>query len=213
MRQERAERTRQALVVAAANEFDRHGFTGTPLSQISKAAEMTMGALSFHFPSKMALAVEVCAQGSVATREALDRVMAAPRPGLAAVVDLTVELVRLLERDVRPRAFARLSREAVSELPSWNSLWLTVMRELLHRTPAAQGLASDLRGMELLMRYLMAGAEASIREGGASGAVVDELRDVWTMIGRGLNLEPLPGVGSDGLQESDRPDQRPAGTR
>ncbi|WP_329563714.1 TetR family transcriptional regulator [Kitasatospora sp. NBC_01266] len=192
-RQERAERTRQALVVAAAVEFDRHGFSGTSLSQVSKAAEVTMGALSFHFPSKNDLAAEVCAQGTAATRAVLDRVAAAPRPGLLAAVDLTLALVRLLELDVRPRACARLSRDLAPELPSWNSLWCKDMRELLDRVRPELPSAAAPEGLEPLVRYLMAGAEASIREGRLCGGVADELASVWELLGRGLDLGPLPG--------------------
>lgn len=194
-RQERAERTRQTLVVAAAVEFDRHGFSGTSLSQVSKAAEVTMGALSFHFPSKNALATEVCTQGAAATRAALDQVMAAPRPGLLAVVDLTLALVQLLERDVRARAGARLGRDLAPELPSWNSLWCEDLRDLLGRARLDRAsTAGD--GLKTLVRYLLAGAEASIRDGGAngganagaSGGVADELEGVWALLDRGLGL-------------------------
>ncbi|MEY9847568.1 TetR family transcriptional regulator [Streptacidiphilus sp. MAP5-3] len=204
-RQERAERTRQTLVVAAAVEFDRHGFSGTSLSQVSKAAEVTMGALSFHFPSKNALAAEVCAQGAAATRAVLDRVVAAPRPGLLAVVDLTLALVHLLEQDVRARACARLARDLAPELPSWNSLWCEDLRELLGRARLDRP-AAAVEGLRTLVRYLMAGAEASIRaraagdgaaDGGVAGdgragsGVADELEGVWELLDRGLDLGPL----------------------
>ncbi len=38
VRQLRAEQTRHALIAAAAAEFDRHGYAGTSLSRICKAA-------------------------------------------------------------------------------------------------------------------------------------------------------------------------------
>ncbi|MBF9070586.1 TetR/AcrR family transcriptional regulator [Streptacidiphilus fuscans] len=186
-RQERAERTRQTLIVAAAVEFDRHGFSGTSLSQVSKAAEVTMGALSFHFPSKNALATEVCAQGAAATRAVLDQVTAAPRPGLPAVVDLTLALVQLLEQDVRARAGARLGRELAPEMPSWHSLWHEDLRALLDRARLDRASTAG-EGLKTLVRYLMAGAEASIRDSGANGGVVAELQGVWALLDRGLDL-------------------------
>src|SRR3989337_2793252 len=48
--QERAERTRQRLLQGAAAEFSLYGYGGTSLQRISKAAGVTMGALTFHFP-------------------------------------------------------------------------------------------------------------------------------------------------------------------
>ncbi|WP_159768039.1 ScbR family autoregulator-binding transcription factor [Streptomyces sp. HM190] len=61
-RQERAIRTREKIVVAAAAVFDEVGYEAATISQILKKAEVTKGALYFHFASKEELAQEVLAQ-------------------------------------------------------------------------------------------------------------------------------------------------------
>ncbi|GAA2421674.1 ScbR family autoregulator-binding transcription factor [Streptomyces mauvecolor] len=59
-RQERAVRTRNALIESAAELFDRDGFETASLSTISARAGVSNGALHFHFASKAALAAAVC---------------------------------------------------------------------------------------------------------------------------------------------------------
>ncbi|MGW7049656.1 TetR family transcriptional regulator [Streptomyces avermitilis] len=59
VRQERAIRTRNALIESAAALFARHGYEVVSLSTISARAGVSNGALHFHFPSKTALAEAV----------------------------------------------------------------------------------------------------------------------------------------------------------
>ncbi|KUN88672.1 ScbR family autoregulator-binding transcription factor [Streptomyces griseoruber] len=55
-KQERAIRTRRAIVEAAGAVFDEHGYMSTTISMVLERAEVTKGALYFHFPSKESLA-------------------------------------------------------------------------------------------------------------------------------------------------------------
>ncbi|MFE6134365.1 TetR family transcriptional regulator, partial [Streptomyces sp. NPDC056437] len=54
--QERAVRTRRALVHSAAEAFQQHGYVQARLAQISADAGVSPGALHFHFENKAALA-------------------------------------------------------------------------------------------------------------------------------------------------------------
>jgi AcrR family transcriptional regulator len=58
-RQERAIRTRRAILEAAGAVFDEHGYTATTIAMVLERAEVTKGALYFHFPSKESLAQAV----------------------------------------------------------------------------------------------------------------------------------------------------------
>lgn len=60
--QERAVRTRDAVLTAAAEVFEKSGYSAATVEQIAAQAQTTKGALYFHFPSKAALAVAVVAQ-------------------------------------------------------------------------------------------------------------------------------------------------------
>lgn len=63
--QERAIRTRQKIVLAAAELFDEVGYEAATISEVLKKCGVTKGALYFHFSSKEELAQEVLA-GQVA---------------------------------------------------------------------------------------------------------------------------------------------------
>ena len=56
---ERGSATRQHILAMATEEFLAHGYTGTSLSDLIRAAGITKGGFYHHFPSKEALAVEV----------------------------------------------------------------------------------------------------------------------------------------------------------
>ncbi|MFJ8506875.1 TetR family transcriptional regulator [Streptomyces avermitilis] len=72
VRQERAIRTRNALIESAAALFARHGYEVVSLSTISARAGVSNGALHFHFPSKAALAEAV----GVAAAQRFGRIIA-----------------------------------------------------------------------------------------------------------------------------------------
>ena len=57
--QARAVRTREAIITAAAQVFQRSGYAAASLDEIAQAADVTKGALYFHFPSKAALAAAI----------------------------------------------------------------------------------------------------------------------------------------------------------
>jgi len=61
--QERARRTRRAILLAAAGCFAEGGYAAATTSEIAARAGVTKGALAFHFPAKAAIAsaiVEEC---------------------------------------------------------------------------------------------------------------------------------------------------------
>ncbi|MFE3557109.1 ScbR family autoregulator-binding transcription factor [Streptomyces sp. NPDC059193] len=60
-RQERAIRTRQKILVAAAELFDEVGYESATISEVLKKSGVTKGALYFHFTSKDELAQAVLA--------------------------------------------------------------------------------------------------------------------------------------------------------
>ncbi|XXZ49998.1 helix-turn-helix domain-containing protein [Streptomyces cavourensis] len=63
--QERAARTRQTVLEAAADEFAERGYEGASLQRVAWRAATSIGALTFHFRNKTALADEVRTTGRV----------------------------------------------------------------------------------------------------------------------------------------------------
>ncbi|MFG3323459.1 ScbR family autoregulator-binding transcription factor [Streptomyces sp. NPDC048171] len=109
-RQQRALRTRQALITAAATVFDRDGYSTASLTAISSLAQVSNGALHFHFANKAALAGAV----QQAAAQQLDTLLQAHREQAGNALQLLVNtshgLARALAADVVLRAGFELSR-------------------------------------------------------------------------------------------------------
>lgn len=188
--QERAVRTRRGLVQAAALEIDRVGYEGARLSRICASASVSMGALTFHFPSKAALADALQEEGRAIARTLVGRVLESREPTLRAVAELTVGLAGLLEESVVARSAARLARERPEEPDRWTQVWLPAVQDLLER--AREGgrprLAVRPEAVTALVRYLLTGAEAQIRGAGApvvgagAGKVADQVEGIWRLV-------------------------------
>ncbi|MGW6690415.1 TetR family transcriptional regulator [Streptomyces sp. NPDC054961] len=198
--QQRAVRTRSLLVHAASTQFDRSGYEGTTLTQINRLAGISMGALTFHFPTKQALAEAVQQQGRAVVREAVAGVVSRPRPALATGVALTLTLARLLEDNVEVRAAARLARECPPSVAPWSADWLPVLRDLFHQAQDECGLrhGSDPDALAALAAHLVAGAEIQVRACGAKDMTHaagpgpgEQLARIWRVVLRGLIVKNI----------------------
>jgi len=101
MKQERARRTREQVLDAAAAEFAARGFAQTRLDAVVARTGMSKGALYGHFRSKEELAWTALLANAEQTRQ----------PPLAALERLTVGLAEQLRSDIRIRAALRLAAE------------------------------------------------------------------------------------------------------
>ncbi|GHI10394.1 gamma-butyrolactone-binding protein [Streptomyces cellostaticus] len=116
--QERAVRTRRAVLEAAATVFAEHGYAAATVADILKLAGLTKGALYFHFPSKEALA-----QGILEAQ--VPQQLIPQELKLQEWVDAGMTLAHQLPRDPVLRAGARLSAEYTgdeqhgSAFPAW----------------------------------------------------------------------------------------------
>lgn len=108
---ERSERTVELLMISAAKGFAAHGFSGATLSDVSRAAGVTKGALFFHFPTKDELADAVLRRGMERLEATVTRLRSVQPCALQLIVDVTHALNRLLRQDIFLRASVRISRE------------------------------------------------------------------------------------------------------
>ncbi|MEU3350846.1 ScbR family autoregulator-binding transcription factor [Streptomyces sp. NPDC037389] len=104
-RQDRAVRTRAAILHAAAEVFDEFGFSGASVSKIIKRADATQGAMYFHFKSKEDLA------RAVMNEQGEGIVMPEGEAGLQHLIDITLHLATELQTNVLLRAGVRLAVE------------------------------------------------------------------------------------------------------
>ncbi|MFB7248831.1 ScbR family autoregulator-binding transcription factor [Streptomyces populi] len=111
VKQERAARTRQALVRAAAEAFAEEGFVHASLGAISKRAGVSNGALYFHFANKRMLAEAVEAEAAETLRRITEAAWAAQGNSLQRVVDASHELMGVLARDIVVRSGFELAAD------------------------------------------------------------------------------------------------------
>ncbi|WP_425588070.1 TetR family transcriptional regulator [Streptomyces prasinosporus] len=188
------------MIKAAAEEFDRHGYDATSLSRISAVAGLSIGAVTFHFPSKAQLADAVQEEGRSVTLAALSRLTTDATPPLCLVIDLTLELARLMEKEPSVRSAIRLARERPN-VEAWSDVWLPTVRGLLDRAYADGQLRTDAlpADVTLLVEHLTSGAEAYLRRRmGADPAfesAVAQLKRVWylALVGVSADETVMPG--------------------
>ncbi|MER6344736.1 ScbR family autoregulator-binding transcription factor [Streptomyces sp. NPDC001595] len=137
-KQERAIRTRNALVNAAAELFDRDGFEVASLATISAKAGVSSGALHFHFANKAALLDAVV---SVAGERLLWITRQRDALSLQVLIDASHDLVQGLGQDVVLRAGFALSShpergDATQDLRQDWQTWVEVTVERAEREGA-----------------------------------------------------------------------------
>ncbi|WP_375488586.1 TetR family transcriptional regulator [uncultured Mycobacterium sp.] len=104
----RADSTRQRLIAAASRQFAHRSYSMVSLDDILADAELTKGAMYFHFPSKQALALAIVDDLSEMTRAAVRDTLARRMSGLETLIDLFYLLsVQDIQHEVA-RAGARL---------------------------------------------------------------------------------------------------------
>ncbi|MFD7868559.1 ScbR family autoregulator-binding transcription factor [Streptomyces sp. NPDC057682] len=127
--QERAIRTRRAVIEGAAGVFAERGYTAATMAEILQRAGVTKGALYFHFDSKEALA-----RGVIEAQ--IEAGQWAPRDlRLQEWVDVGMTLAHRIPRDVILLAGIRLSADMHgrkmfgSAWPAWAELGTKLLSE------------------------------------------------------------------------------------
>ena len=83
---ERTDATRAALIAAARELFEKHGFAATGTPEIVAAAQVTRGALYHHFADKTALFHAVCQQAAQEVADDIERQTQRSRKPLNALL-------------------------------------------------------------------------------------------------------------------------------
>ena len=108
---ERAELTRRALLIAAADQFYDAGYHGASLAEMVAAAGVTKGAVYFHFADKRALADAVITEMTTTWAELVEQVTARGLDPLSAMLALSDQVVMHLLGDPIVRGGTRLQRD------------------------------------------------------------------------------------------------------
>jgi len=134
LKQERAGRTRRQLLDAAATAFAEKGFPAVTLQDIADRAEVTKGAVYFHFTNKEAVAVAVTEEFYTQMPAIASSVTDRQLPPLDAVAELLLQTALALRDNPVMQAGARLQIErnlVDADLPMPFSEFTQLITELL----------------------------------------------------------------------------------
>jgi AcrR family transcriptional regulator len=174
-RQERSRATVEAILEAAAQVFERHGYAAGTTNRIAERAGVSIGSLYQYFPNKGAIVVEVMRRhmaeagevGQPVLQELVDQVPPL-HDGLTAIV---AAMIAVHERS--PRLHRVLSEEAPHP------------PEIL----ALQRALFDGLG-RMIGEYLAASPEVTVADPALAGRIVAQVVDAVT---HGLVIHPRPG--------------------
>ncbi|MFI5618084.1 ScbR family autoregulator-binding transcription factor [Streptomyces sp. NPDC051567] len=135
VKQDRAVRTRQAILEAAAVVFEDRGYDAAKLTDIVRLANVTKGALYFHFDSK-----EDLAQAVIDAQVGMDPAFTPQEFRAQQFVDIGMIFSHRLQHDVLMRGSARLTLEQngrsldrASPYQGWIDLHTALMAEAKER--------------------------------------------------------------------------------
>lgn len=132
--QERAVVTRTSIIQGAAVVFNDRGYANASLEVIAEAAQVTRGALYFHFKTKEELANAVIAEQHRTSRRAAENELAAATSAIDGMFRMCFSLARQLTSDVIVSAGIRLTTDGTaSELSAADPYhdWMQTFRTLI----------------------------------------------------------------------------------
>ncbi|GGQ76126.1 ScbR family autoregulator-binding transcription factor [Couchioplanes azureus] len=193
--QNRAQQTRTRLVRAAADSFDRYGYTGTNMAGVARSAGVTKGALYFHFATKIDLVRALNEESRLLLRGYAAAIeLRRPSP-LQAVVDLSHGLAGALRTEPIIRATLRVARECGNcgePFLDFYLQWAQAVTDLLRgSTQDCLAPAVEPDALAALLLALHIGADAMVSAAEPRLGAAWDLAGAWRMI--------LPGVAADGV--------------
>jgi TetR/AcrR family transcriptional repressor of uid operon len=188
VKQARAHATREAIVIGAGQVFGDLSYADATLSDVTKQAGVTQGALYFHFDSKLDLAQEVIVQQHRISIAASERFEATDRPGIESLILLSAELAQQITTDPVVRGGLRLSTESAQLFPDQASGpyldWIASTEGFL-RKAAEEGSVKGSLDFAKTARFVIStftGVQVVSRSLTLSKDFSDRLEEMWTYL-------------------------------
>jgi TetR/AcrR family transcriptional repressor of nem operon len=144
----RAGTTRQRLIAAASRQFAHSAYSMVSLDDILAEAELTKGAMYFHFPSKQALALAIIDDLTEMSHAAVTELLARKMSGLETLIDLVYLLAVQDIQDEVARAGVRLLETLDNTTTLWQS-WIEIVTTLIHKAVAEGDVVDHLDADDL----------------------------------------------------------------
>jgi AcrR family transcriptional regulator len=197
-RQARALATRDAIIRGAAVVFERLGYGNASLADVVQEAEVTKGALYFHFGSKDELAYAVIAEQNRVSQLSGQAIVELGRPAVETMILLCADLGRQLMHDPVVQAGIRLTTEAASFPPTVIEPyrdWLLVFESLIHRG-VQEGDVTAAIAPDVLARFLIpafTGVQLVAAVFTSRADLLARIREMWEIL--------LPSIAAPGRYE------------
>lgn len=175
VRQARSEATRRKIITSAVELFNEIGYPATGLGDIIERAELTKGALYYHFDSKESLATAIIEEGSANLVHAFRSITESSAPTLESIIHGVFVVADLLSTDKVARsgtqllrAFGEFNDVAARTYEGWLTEMTARVRQAIDEgdlranlDPAALGetIVATMLGAELLSNATSAGAD------------------------------------------------------
>jgi AcrR family transcriptional regulator len=175
VRQARSEVTRRKIITAAVELFNEIGYPAAGLGDIIERAEMTKGALYYHFDSKESLATAIIEEGGANLMRTFRSISESSAPALECIIHGLFVVADLLSTDKLARsgthllrAFGEFNDAAALVYGGWLAEMTARVREAIDEgdlradlDPEAVGetIVGSMLGAELLSNATSAGAD------------------------------------------------------
>ncbi len=194
VRQARSEATRRRIVNAAVELFAEVGFQATGLGDIIERAEMTKGALYYHFDSKEALATAIIEEAADTALTTFRSISEPTAPALENMIHGIFVIADLITTDKMVRTGAQLLRafggfSAATALTHGHLLseMVAQARQAIAEGDLRDGVEPDTVGEVIVGAVLGAELISSAASGGAD--LVERVARAWTLL--------LPAIASE----------------
>jgi len=189
--QERAVRTREAVLTAAGMAFAESGFLGTSMADIFARAGVTKGALYFHFASKEELANAVIAGEEEAASQIVKDVLSTDAPPLQKAIDITFRWAMEIQSNPIARAGVRLIIEQGTYTEPMREpylQWADIMVDLLGSAQERGELERtvDVKAMAEFVVSAFTGAQIVSQVISAHEDLVRRIQVMWQLLLKGM---------------------------
>jgi TetR/AcrR family transcriptional regulator, transcriptional repressor for nem operon len=177
--------TRQRLIAAASREFAHRSYSMVSLDDILAEAQLTKGAMYFHFQSKQALALAIIDDLNEMSQAAVTESLARRMSGLETLIDLIFLLAVQDTQDEVARAGVRLletlDNATIAPPAMWRS-WIEVVTTLIQKAVSEGDVADhdDPEDIAKLLVALWAGVRR-INDPDQPESHLGNLKTVWAL--------------------------------
>jgi AcrR family transcriptional regulator len=144
VRQARSEATRRRIIDSAIDLINEIGYPAAGLADIIERAELTKGALYYHFDSKEALATAIIEEGTATVIDTFRGASRSSSPAMENIIHGSFVVADVLSVDRVPQAASRLLRTFGGFNASAKQAYVALLAEVTALTSSAVG-EGDLR--------------------------------------------------------------------